>query len=203
MAEPATSTTQPHLVLGAWVSATARRLVHPAFGGVAAVGGAMIFAAIGWTAVGVVLRSDPDTIVRYWLWHIAAAALLPVGLGVLSVQLTHQGGYGVGAERAWLVWAQACATLAPLTGLLLMAARPLLFRGYDVHDRWGVPVLLAGGIALACAVAAGVRHVRRIPPSRRAEVSRLVAGVATASTGLAAIGLTALFLPAPLPCCPW
>ncbi|GAA1415737.1 hypothetical protein [Catellatospora coxensis] len=203
MAEPATTTTEPHLVALTWLTTTARRLVHPAFGGVAAVGGAMIFAAIGWTAVGVVLRSDPDTIVRYWLWHIAAAALLPAGLGMLSVQLTHQGGYGVGAERAWLVWAQACAALAPLTGLLLMAARPLLFRGYDVHDRWGVPVLLAGGIALACAVAAGVRHVRRMPPRRRAAVTGLVAGVATASTGLAAIGLTALFLPAPLPCCPW
>ncbi|WP_144120026.1 hypothetical protein [Catellatospora sichuanensis] len=204
MTDPATgTTTQLHLGMLAWASAAAaRRLLYPFFAGVAGIGGTVIFAAIGWTLVGMVLRSDPDVIMRYWLWHMVAAALLPAGLGVLSVQLFHQVGDGEGAERAWLVWAQVSAALAPLPGLVLMIARPLLFQGYDVHERWGVPVLLAGGIALAGAVAAGVRHVRRVPARLRPAVVRLATGVAMVATGLTAIGLTALYLPAPLPCCP-
>ncbi|MEU8077643.1 hypothetical protein AB0B31_19575 [Catellatospora citrea] len=205
MADPATgTTTNLHLGALAWASASAaRRLLYPFFAGVAGIGGAVIFAAIGWTLVGVVQPSDQDAVLRYWLWHLAAAALLPAGLGMLSVQLFHQVGGGTGAERAWLVAAQACAALAPLPGLLLMVARPLLFQGYDVHERWGLPVLLAGAVTLAGTVAVVVRHVRRTPARQRPTVARLAVGVTATMTGLAAIALTALFLPAPLPCCPW
>ncbi|WP_155368640.1 hypothetical protein [Catellatospora vulcania] len=205
MTDPATgTTTNLRLGLLAWPSATAaQRLLHPFLAGVAGLGGAVVFAAIGWTVVGVVLRSDQETILRYWLWHLVPAALLAVGLGMLAVQLFHQVGSGTGAERAWLLAAQAVAAVAPLPGLLLMVARPLLFQGYDVHERWGLPVLLAGAVVLAAAVAAAVRQVRRVPARLRPAVVRFATGVAAAVVGLAAIALTALFLPAPLPCCPW
>ncbi|MEV0460029.1 hypothetical protein [Catellatospora methionotrophica] len=205
MAEPVTGTTTDlHLGMLAWASdEAARRLRYPFLAGVAGIGGAAIFAAVGWTIVAVVQRSDQDVVLRYWLWHVAAAGLLAAGLGTLAVQLFHQSGGGSGAERAWLLAAQAVAVLAPPPGLLLMVARPLLFQGYAVNDRWGVPVLLAGGVVLAGAVTAGVRHVRRVPARQRPAVVRFATGVAAVLTGLAAIGLTALFLPAPLPCCSW